>query len=129
VAVGLKESKKGTPAEKNGKIADVYPWGNRWPPPKDAGNYATNLNVDAFDKTSPAGSFKANKFGLYDMGGNVWEWSEDFYNVADGKRVLRGGSWDVSGPRNLLSSGRLFNDPVIRYGIYGFRCVLVVSSR
>jgi formylglycine-generating enzyme required for sulfatase activity len=75
VAVGLKESRQGTPADRSGKIADVYPWGNRWPPPKDAGNYSLSpkLNIDSFDGTAPVGSFRANMFGLFDMGGYVWD--------------------------------------------------------
>jgi hypothetical protein len=40
VAVGLKEPKAGTPQEKSVRIADAYPWGTQWPPPKGAGNYA-----------------------------------------------------------------------------------------
>ncbi len=71
-------------------------------------------------QTAPVGSFPANPFGLYDMVGNVWEWTEDCWNVsyqgapADGspwtsgdcsRRVVRGGSWDVN-PDILRSAAR-----------------------
>ena len=72
-------------------------------------------------RTAPVGSFFPNRFGLHDVHGNVWEWTEDCWHgnyegaPADGnawttggdcdKRVLRGGSWDYP-PRSLRSAAR-----------------------
>jgi serine/threonine protein kinase len=124
-----------------------YPWGNEWPPPKNAGNYHPSLEVDSYEFTSPVGSFPANRHGLYDMGGNVWQWCADWYRASmnesvvlekfpgfkdDGGgqtyRVVRGASWDDDYPEFLLSSSRGSADPDGRVSTFGFRCVLVVGS-
>ena len=126
VAVGLGKEKGNTAKEKNRGIKDVYPWGKEWPPPAGAGNYGESLKVDKFDYTAPVGSFSANQFGLHDMGGNVWEWCEDWYDpAAKAGRVLRGACWGNDYPDRLLSSGRGNYGPGGRDGSVGFRCVLV----
>ena len=126
--MGLGRETGSTPEAKNGGLRDVYPWGKEWPPPKGAGNYGGNLNVDNYEYTSSAGSFAANKLGLHDMGGNAWEWCEDKYRPTSAGRVLRGASWVSSGPVDLLSSGRVIDSPDGRNGGIGFRCVLVGGS-
>lgn len=81
------------------------------------------------------GSFGANRFGLYDIHGNVWEWVEDCWKESyesapsDGAawttgdctyRVLRGGSW-LYDPRFLRSGNRFGIWAAFRYNVFGFR--------
>ena len=122
VGIGGKENALVSPRDKSRKVAD-FPWGVTWPPPKGSGNYDKKLLTDDFDHTSPVGSFRANALGIYDMGGNVWEWCEDKFDGSDDWRVLRGGSWSDSSREYLSSSYRRGSDPVARYD-NGFRCVL-----
>ncbi|MEI7732370.1 MAG: SUMF1/EgtB/PvdO family nonheme iron enzyme [Verrucomicrobiota bacterium] len=123
VGIGDKEG-NGTPSDKRGKLQGVYPWGTQWPPPKGVGNYAQSLQVDDFEYTSPVGSFGTNQFGLYDMGGNVWQWCEDWHDTDQKYRGLRGGSWDDYVSRFLLSSYRYDVTPDGRGSFSGFRVVV-----
>ena len=91
---------------------------------------------DGWERTAPAGSFRANGFGLHDMSGNVWERVEDCwhgdYDGAPrdgsawtrggdcGRRVLRGGSWDNS-PWGLRSAYRVRYAAEGRASYVGFR--------
>ena len=125
VAVGLGQEKGNTPKEKKAGIKGVYPWGKEWPPPKGAGNYYNSLKVDNFEYTAPVGNFAANKFGLHDMGGNVWEWCEDWSDpVEKTYRVRRGASWSDDLRNPLLSTRRDGTTPYGTGSAYGFRCVL-----
>ena len=129
VGIGDRES-AGTPKEKGRRLKVIYPWGTQWPPPKGAGNYDPALGTDSFERTSPVGSFAANAQGLFDLGGNVWEWCEDFLDGTSGVHVLRGASWNFSGAGHLLSSYRNGGAPGARSTGIGFRCVLAgVSGR
>ncbi len=132
------------PVEKNGKIADVYPWGAAWPPPAGAGNFGGEETAgnevdknyqkpligyrDQFVYTAPVGSFAPNALGLHDIGGNAWNWCEDLFEPGKTIRVLRGGSWAEHNPIDLLSSFRNRDQPGTRYFHYGFRVVLAPAA-
>jgi hypothetical protein len=128
VGIGQQEKAEESPESKGRKINDTYPWGTQWPPPKGSGNYAQTLQVDAFQYTSPVGSFAANKSGLYDMGGNVWQWCEDWFDSSHEDRVVRGASCINSDEISLRSAYRGNLHPTKRGAGLGFRCVLVVSG-
>lgn len=104
-AVGLSQEGGLTPKTRSG-IMDGFPWGPDFPPPPESGNFHPRLGVDHFPDTSPVGSFPPNKFGIYDLGGNVWEWCMDEYEKGSGLRTLRGGSCFNDDPEFLRSSYR-----------------------
>jgi len=132
-AVGLPAEMGKTPAARDMDIPDVYPWGAAWPPPAGAGNYTgeeTGSDVaikgynDGWRWTSPVGSFKPNQYGLYDMGGNVWQWCMDSWNAELPAKVLRGASWYCGKFKSsLLSSCRVHAAPDSTTDNYGFRIV------
>jgi formylglycine-generating enzyme required for sulfatase activity len=150
VAVGLGVEKGDDVHEKSGKITDVFPWGRYWPPKEGDGNYGdismsgqTNGLIsgtthikgynDGYARTSPVGSFQTNPFGLFDMGGNVWEWCEAPWTGRKRRDwtwlVLRGGGWQDAWSNASLSSARSIplDPPDGRYNTVGFRVVLSVK--
>lgn len=92
---------------------------------------------DKFAVASPVGSFKPNQYGLFDMLGNVWQWTQDVYSseayvklpkmnpVYEGSgeyRVMRGGGWS-NGPLGIRSSHRVGLSPTFGHHALGFRLV------
>ena len=97
----------------------------------DVGWYDANSGVS----TQPVAGLQANAWGLHDMSGNVWEWTEDCWNEsysgvpANGSawrtgdcslRVVRGGSM-FSTPRPLRAASRIRISAAFRSGTFGFR--------
>ena len=94
------------------------------------------------EKTTVVGSFPPNRFGLYDMHGNVWEWCADNWHdnyqgaPSDGSiweqggndntKMLRGGCWSNT-PNYCRSANRNSRSRGCRYDRYGFRVVLVLA--
>jgi formylglycine-generating enzyme required for sulfatase activity len=72
--------------------------------------------------THPVGQKQANGYGLYDMSGNVMEWTTDCWEGNCAQRVFRGGSW-INDPRDVRVSYRIRFNTSIRNSSGGFRLV------
>lgn len=92
------------------------------------------LYDDKYERTAPVGTYRSNDWGLYDMLGNVWEWTADWYGrygndrqenpsgpATGTDRVIRGGSWDTN-PTDLRYAHRLARSPDSAVSTLGFRC-------
>jgi formylglycine-generating enzyme required for sulfatase activity len=121
----------------------IYTWGDQFDEKKAnfcdrncSQKHADKDYDDGYAKTAPVGSYPANNYDLYDMAGNVWEWTADWYDenyysnaprvnpkgpLSGSKKVLRGGSWHRS-PDRMRSALRGRGDPTIRSDTFGFRC-------
>jgi formylglycine-generating enzyme required for sulfatase activity len=127
-------------AARGGLEGKTYPWGDEAPTCKEGASNGANFGGEGctFAKM-PVGSFAANKYGLYDMAGNVWEWVNDWYDGTYYQnspssspsgpesglyRVLRGGTWDtgLSDVTLLRSAHRYWYYPTFAYSSFGFRC-------
>jgi formylglycine-generating enzyme required for sulfatase activity/serine/threonine protein kinase len=151
-----------TDAEWSGACGPAeFPWGETGPPGRKDGNYSGTETMigplqgfsnelskagrsDGWARTAPVGSFTPNRYGLFDMGGNVWEWCASWYKASmntantleampwlreggggSTARVLRGGSWYFDGRVCMRSAFRGRAVPDNRWGNNGFRVVLV----
>ncbi len=138
-------------AARAGNSENLYPWPGEVPRTEKgcfAGNFKPedgNYTQDGFLITSPTGAYRANEFGLYDMAGNVAEWTstawteagvklasdinpdfsfnaakEDPYHMK--RKVTRGGSWkDIA--RFVRSDVRSWDYQNEHRSFIGFRCV------
>ena len=117
-----------------GTDARIWPWGNEFD--------ITKCNVESWEGSGPkpVGSYSqcVSPYGVYDMAGNVWEWTDSWYDAYPGStftakefgqkyRVLRGGSWyyyDSLNPIGARTPSRdIGTEDHLAY-IVGFRCVI-----
>jgi formylglycine-generating enzyme required for sulfatase activity len=97
---------------------------------------------DGFPFTAPVGSLAPNAFGLYDLIGNVWEWTEDCYygdyatakadgaaqlDAACSTRTVRGGDW-FSTEASLRPAVRAKADANARHDDIGFRVARTLGN-
>lgn len=115
-----------------------YPWGNDFDTAK-ANTPQRWMALEQDGDTTPVGSFKAgvSAYGIYDLSGNVWEWTASWYkphpgntriteNYGENYKVLKGGSWwdctfykcGISAP----SYNRSFFLQSTKNKSFGFRC-------
>ncbi|KAG9332649.1 hypothetical protein JZ751_014747 [Albula glossodonta] len=136
-----------------GGLSDrLYPWGNNLHPKGQhyanlwQGEFPTyNTGEDGYTKTSPVMSFPANGYGLYNMVGNAWEWTSDWWNVhhttdelhnpkgpeTGHDRVKKGGSYmcHKSYCYRYRCAARSQNTPDSSASNLGFRCISEKKGR
>jgi formylglycine-generating enzyme required for sulfatase activity len=123
----------------------VFPWGDQSPNCSLANSYNDATSSYCVGDTSQVGSYPsgASPYGAMDMGGNVWEWVNDwwqnnYYSVSPSSnppgpasgtsKVSRGGSF-LHGWDYVRAAYRTDADPDSRYSYVGFRCVGVASEQ
>jgi hypothetical protein len=128
-AVGLVNENGRTPEEKSASGPEgVHPWGKYYPPKPTDGNYNLSGFYDGYAGVAPVMSFRSNALGIYDLGGNVWEWCQGWYNEGHYLRFVRGGCCadDNHWRKYMRSSFRYFVPPMFSYKWSGFRCTLMM---
>jgi hypothetical protein len=122
------------------EVARTYPWGNEPVSPERLRYNESNVNRPA----APVGSYPLgiSAYGTYDMAGNVWEWTADWFDetyytrtgvsldpqgpISGSSRTTRGGSWTRDG-RLAVSSVRNPVRPTTASNEIGFRCAMTAG--
>ena len=146
-------------AARGGKKNKIYSWGNltnslsKYVNSWEGEFPVTNTKADGFEKSAPVKTYPPNDYGLYEISGNVWEWTSDWYNInyyrdclKNGvinnpqgakkafnpnnpyiqEKIIRGGSFlcNASYCASYRVSSRMATDPHTSLEHLGFRTVL-----
>lgn len=131
IAAGLDETLQAEPMKR--PSVERFTWGSTLNPQgPPMANFHQEVFNDEYDETAPVGMFKATKFGLHDMSGNVREWTSSDSPLFPEMKVVRGGSYLTryfpepgARFRYLYSSRTEIENPVKPSDSdVGFRCVL-----
>lgn len=133
-AVGLARGRKKNNLTAEERLLDdrIYPWGEDWPPSSKTANLADGEipgYKDGYTYTAPVGSFPPSAEGLFDLSGNVWEWTQPQEVRAQPTGVLRGGSWAYFRAECLTSTYQYVAPADLRAPTIGFRCVFEDKRR
>ncbi|XP_064208984.1 inactive C-alpha-formylglycine-generating enzyme 2 [Anguilla rostrata] len=118
-------------AARGGLEGRTYPWGNRFQENRSnlwQGKFPEGDTAeDGYHGVAPVAAFPPqNSYGLYDLMGNVWEWTSSRFPGAQAMYVLRGGSWidtaDGSANHRARVTTRMGNTPDSASDNLGFRC-------
>uniref|UniRef100_A0A671S0Y0 Inactive C-alpha-formylglycine-generating enzyme 2 n=1 Tax=Sinocyclocheilus anshuiensis TaxID=1608454 RepID=A0A671S0Y0_9TELE len=125
-------------AARGGLEGRTYPWGNKfllnrtnlWQGPFPDGDAAE----DGYHGVAPVTAYPPqNNYGLYDMLGNVWEWTSSRFPGAQTMYVLRGASWidtaDGSANHRARVTTRMGNTPDSASDNLGFRCAMSSNAK
>jgi|GEM_PF-5722365 len=125
--------------------ARKYPWGDRWPPPNsfnyrgvEGSSFIYNIfhnqrflsgHDDGIVVTAPVGESGLNEWGLFGVGGNVWEWCLDWNDKSQTARVLRGAGWNNYEPEIIAITNRSAAKPDRSNAMIGFRVVVAPAKK
>jgi formylglycine-generating enzyme required for sulfatase activity len=124
-------------AARGGLVQRRFPWGDELEP---GGEHRMNVwqgvfpgvntTDDGHAGTAPVRSYPPNAFGLFEMTGNVWEWTTGWYDEAGGVRTMRGGSYlcHASYCNRYRVDARSGNTADSSTGNLGFRCVRTAEA-
>ena len=115
-----------------GNDGRIYPWGNE----KIQSNFPVLTTGNTYRGAPPVGQYKqgASPFGVQDLVGNVWQYTDEFYDIHTRAAILRGGSnyrpsgssWYFPQALELNTHNKYFlmDDRYERAGTIGFRCIV-----